>query len=82
MGVQIVRYLTLVLAAACAVTAGPAFAEGTLQRKAQPNTTPRVAQYTCTEGLHKCCCDKVGPLCCPGTTCVMNGNVGYCVPDN
>ena len=77
------KHLGLVLAVACAVTAAPALAEGTLVRKAPAPMSTRIAQYPfCTEGLHKCCCDKVGPLCCPGTTCVMNGNVGYCVPDN
>ena len=77
-----VRYLALVLAAACAVTAGPAFAEtNPLTRKAQPNTSMRVTQYSCLEGMHQCCCDKAGPLCCPGYTCIDNGRIGYCLPD-
>jgi hypothetical protein len=75
-----VRYLALVLAAACAVTAGPAFAEGTLLRKSQPLASMRIAQYACLESEHKCCCDRAGPLCCEGYTCVVRNNVGYCRP--
>jgi hypothetical protein len=77
-----VRYLALVLAAACAVTAGPAFAEtSALLRKPQPLVSTRIAQYACLEGEHKCCCDRAGPLCCEGYSCVVRNNVGYCRPN-
>jgi hypothetical protein len=75
-----VRYFALVLAAACALTAGPAFAEGALLRKGQPNLSTRVAQrMTCLSAGKECCCERVGPLCCEGLTCTRTiGNKQYC----
>ena len=76
------KYLRCLLVVACSLAAGAAFAEtGALSlRKPQPNVSTRVAQYACLEGEHKCCCDRAGPLCCEGYTCVVTGSVGYCRP--
>ena len=73
------KYLGCLLFVACSLAANAAFAEtNPLLRKPQPNMSTRVAQYYCLEGNHQCCCDRAGPLCCPGYECVSNGRVGYC----